>query len=168
MTELLGLPKFGPEPRFELRTSEPNLRFEFCSSSGSDLQRRFEFGFSKTASPNTSTLSDWCNYQIDAGYDALSKLPDQPHLGDSQDFLFWGVNVFNVGQPSSPYVGSDVDWVSKPPTGSTCPAGSSFGAGVAITLRNPDGSKTWTPVGKDSPLAKGATSISCHWLLLSA
>ena len=44
---MIGLPKFGPEPRFELRTSEPNLRFKFSSSSGSDLWRKFGFRFSK-------------------------------------------------------------------------------------------------------------------------
>jgi len=109
----------------------------------------FLFGFSKTASPNGA--GDWCKYTVSLGYDDplsfSAILPDQPHLGDSQGFVFWGVNDFDLGSKNQPYLGSDLDWVTKPPAGQTCPAPGDFQVGVASNLHNPDGSKAWTPVG---------------------
>jgi hypothetical protein len=109
----------------------------------------FLFGFSKTSSP--SSPGDWCTYTVSAGYDDppsfSAVLPDQPHLGDSQDFVFWGVNDFDLGRRSQPYIGSDLDWVTKPPPGPDCPAPGDFQLGVAADLHNPDGSRAWTPVG---------------------
>jgi Ca2+-binding RTX toxin-like protein len=37
--------------------------------------------------------------------------------------------------------------VSKPPAGTSCPAGSAFTLGTQADLRNADGSPTWTPIG---------------------
>jgi hypothetical protein len=109
----------------------------------------FEFGFSTDASP--TALSDWCNYEINAGYDdgvSSTLLPDQPHLGDSRDFLFWGVNAFDVGSDPPPFVGADAVWITKPPAGPTCPPDlTSFKQGKQADLRNADSSPTSTPVG---------------------
>ncbi len=99
----------------------------------------FEVGFSKTETPGTST--DWCKYSDDAGYG--SNVPDYPKLGDTQDFLLIGVNVFNS---AGTYLRSDVDWITKPPAGPTCPSATSFLTGQRTSLLNADGTKAFTPV----------------------
>lgn len=123
------------------------LNFDVAFTTASDGVD-FEFGFSTTESP--STIADWCTYSVSAGYDdptiGGALVLDQPHLGDSQNFVFWGGNAFDVGASTAPYVGSDVVWVSKPTAGISCPAGSAFTLGTQIDLRNADGSPTWTPV----------------------
>jgi hypothetical protein len=96
-----------------------------------------DVGFSTTTTP--TTLADWCRYQIDYGYGAY--LPGFPRLGDTADFLLMGVNVF---APTGAYVRSDVDWLSKPPPGTTCPG--SFRLGASAGLRNADGTPLFTPV----------------------
>jgi hypothetical protein len=99
----------------------------------------FEVGFSKTETPGTST--DWCKYSDDAGYG--SNVPDYPKLGDTQDFLLIGVNVFSS---AGTYLRSDVDWITKPPAGPTCPSAASFLTGQRTSLLNADGTKAFTPV----------------------
>jgi hypothetical protein len=96
-----------------------------------------DIGFSKTSTPGV--LTDWCRYQIDYGYGAY--LPAFPRLGDTADFLLLGVNVF---APTGAYVRSDVDWVSKPPAGTTC--ATSLGLGVVPGVKNADGTPMFTPV----------------------
>jgi len=99
-----------------------------------------EIGFSKTDSP--SGAADWCKYDVDFGYG--SNVPDYPKLGDTKDFLLVGVNVFNQ---FNNYVGADVDWLTKPPAGTTCPLLSSFLKGVKQNLLNAGGgSQAFTPV----------------------
>jgi Ca2+-binding RTX toxin-like protein len=107
----------------------------------------FKFGFSSDGTP--TSLSDWCNYSINASYGsgANTFLPDQPHLGDSKDFLFWGANVFDVGQFPPPFVSADAVWITKPPPGSTCPAANTFLQGKVTNLLNADSSQTSTPIG---------------------
>jgi len=78
---------------------------------------RLSWGFSKTASPANGTSTHWCKYTTAFG----ARFPDYPKLGDSQHFLIVGVNSFAPN-----FVGSDIISFSKPPAGTTCPAGSSF------------------------------------------
>lgn len=99
----------------------------------------FEVGFSTTDSPTTE--ADWCQYTDDPGYG--SNLPDYPKLGDTQDFLLIGANVFGS---DGTYLRSDVDWITKPGPGAMCPSGDSFLTGQKQTLKNADGSKAFTPV----------------------
>jgi hypothetical protein len=79
------------------------------------------FGYSKTDTP--ASASDFCKYGVDYGYG--SNLPDYPKLGDTSDFLLIGVNVFDS---SENFLGSDVDWVTKPGAGTTCADGTTFTA----------------------------------------
>ena len=59
-------------------------------------------GFSTTADPNSP--GDWCRYAI-----PQVNLLDQPHLGDSQDFVLTGFFLF--------FNGPRVAWYAKPPPG---------------------------------------------------
>ncbi len=99
----------------------------------------FAVGFSTSASPNTA--SDWCKYVANFGYG--TNLPDFPKLGDTQDFWMIGVNVFNS---RGLFVRTDVNWITKPGAGTTCPAASSFLAGQKAHLLNADGTQAFTPV----------------------
>jgi hypothetical protein len=99
----------------------------------------FDVGFSKTASPNGA--AGWCKYSLDYGYG--SSLPDYPRLGDTADFLLIGANIFDANDS---YLRADVDWLSKPPAGSTCPAASSFLRGQVKDMRTAGGLQTGTPV----------------------
>jgi len=100
----------------------------------------FLYGFSKGSAPQGS--SDFCKYDLNYNYG--SELPDYPKLGDSQDFMLIGANIFS----GNTYVGSDVDWLAKPAVGTstitTCPAGG-FNAGTFSSLKNADSSLTSTP-----------------------
>ena len=108
----------------------------------------FAFGFSKTAKPNTAR--DWCKYKLSFGYDNPSvgrfRVPDQPHMGDTKGFLLWGVNVFDVTLFQPRYLSSDVDWISKPKAGRSCPAAASFRTGAQRKLKTASGSRAFTPV----------------------
>ena len=95
-------------------------------------------GWSKTPAPASS--SDFCKYTIGFGAD----LPDYPKLGDSQDFLMVGYNVFANG--ASSYAGSEFTMVNKPPAGSACAAPSQFAVHFSPTLHNGDTSLAATPV----------------------
>lgn len=79
----------------------------FYYSMGDDTNDAILVGFSTTADPSSS--SDWCRYAI-----PQANLVDQPHLGDSQDFLLIGFFLF--------FNGPQVAWYAKPPAGPTCPA----------------------------------------------
>ena len=98
----------------------------------------FAFGFSKTSAPLNPT--DWCQYGADMGY-GTDYLPDYPKMGDSSDFILIGSNIFYFGLA---YVGSDVDWIAKPPAGTSCP-GSLISGGWG-PISNADGSQLSTPV----------------------
>jgi hypothetical protein len=98
-----------------------------------------DVGFSKTDTP--SSAADWCKYSADYGYG--TNIPDYPKLGDTRDFWLIGVNVFNS---SGAFLRSDVDWITKPAAGATCPAGSTFRIGQKANLLNAGGTKAFTPV----------------------
>lgn len=102
----------------------------------SSTQNQLALGWSTTATP--SSASDWCKYVINYG----SLFPDFPKLGDTKDFVLIGANVFN----GNTYVRSDVAWVAKPPSGTTCPSAGSVVSGVKTGLLGPDGKAAFTPV----------------------
>ncbi len=81
------------------------------------IANTIKWGFSNSATPDSD---GWCSYTANFGY---SYLPDYPRLGDTQNFLLIGVNLF---ANFSIYEGSDVAFIQKPPglgaAGSTCPS----------------------------------------------
>ena len=103
----------------------------------SSTQNLLDIGFSTTATP-TLSASSWCRYSMNFG----STFPDYPKLGDTKDFQLIGVNEFS----GSSFAGSHIAWLTKPPPGSTCPAPSTFKAGVSGTLKNANGAAAFTPV----------------------
>jgi hypothetical protein len=103
----------------------------------SSSENLIDFGFSTGATPTLSAGS-WCRYGLNFG----STFPDYPKLGDTKDFQLIGTNEFK----GSSYTGSHIAWVTKPPSGSTCPAVSTFKAGVTGTLKNASGGDAFTPV----------------------
>lgn len=103
----------------------------------SSSQNFLDFGFSTTATP-TLSASSWCRYTLGFG----STFPDYPKLGDTKDFVLIGNNEFS----GSSFAGSTIAWVTKPPSGSTCPAPSTFKAGLAGPLKNANGANAFTPV----------------------
>jgi hypothetical protein len=84
------------------------------------------WGFSTTANPHSA--SDFCKY-FDAFNYGTTSFPDRETLGDTSDFLLIGSDRYGTtgGEPA---LGSDIAWISKPPSGSSCPAQSSFQTGV--------------------------------------
>lgn len=104
---------------------------------------RVAFGFSKTAHP--SSAADWCGpYTVNFG----ATFADYPKLGDSQNFAIIGTNLFNG---SGAFLGSHIEGISKPPAGTTCPAGSSFKAGGKVV----NGGFTPTPASEIDTNATG-------------
>src|SRR4051794_18142584 len=134
-----GVDVFDPQIMWDGQTN----RFYFAADavvSASD--NRISFGFSKTASPTTA--ADWCAYNIAFG----ATFPDYPKLGDSQSFAIIGTNLFNG---SGGFLGSDIQAISKPGGGSTCPAASSFKAGDKVV----SGGFTPTPASEIDTNATG-------------
>jgi hypothetical protein len=107
----------------------------------------FAFGFSRIASP--SRARDWCKYTVSLGYDnprtGRRRLGDQPHLGDTADYVLWGMNVFDVTFGVH-FEGADVAWVSKPPPGRRCPRASALSLGTTRRLQTAGGARAFTPV----------------------
>ena len=103
----------------------------------SSTNNNLAFGFSKTASP--SSAADWCKYTIGFG----RTFPDFPKLGDSQFFGVIGSNLFNRG---GSFLGSDLLAISKPASGTSCPAVSSFKLDDAAPLMMNASTKAFTPV----------------------
>jgi hypothetical protein len=115
-----GVDVFDPQIMWDGQTN----RFYYAADAVfSATDNEVAFGFSKTATPTTA--ADWCKYAIGFG----STFADYPKLGDSQHFAIFGTNLFNL---SGNYVGSHIEGISKPPAGSTCPAGTSFKTGGAV------------------------------------
>jgi hypothetical protein len=138
-----GLAGLAGDPLGDLSLTDPQIIWDpgtnrFYYTVLSLDTNSFDVGFSKTASPSRS--SDWCKYFADFGYGP--NLPDYPKLGDTRDFWMFGVNVFG----SLGYLQSDVDWISKPPAGRTCPRGSRFRLGVESDLTLHDATQAFTPV----------------------
>jgi hypothetical protein len=105
------------------------------------------FGFSKSDTP--AGASDFCKYGVDYGYG--SNIPDYPKLGDTSDFLLIGVNVFSS---SDVFQGSDIDWVTKPPAGTTCPSGG-FTAARHNVSTSSDEIATPVPANQTDPSGTG-------------
>jgi hypothetical protein len=103
----------------------------------SSSENLLNFGFSTSATPTLSAGS-WCRYSLNFG----STFPDYPKLGDTKNFQLIGVNEFN----GTTFAGSHIAWVSKPPSGTSCPAPSTFKAGLTRTLKNANGTAAFTPV----------------------
>lgn len=103
----------------------------------SSSENLIDFGFSSTATPTLSAKS-WCRYSLNFG----STFPDYPKLGDTKNFALIGSNEFS----GSSFAGSHIAWVTKPPSGSTCPAPSTFKAGSSGTLKNANGTPAFTPL----------------------
>jgi hypothetical protein len=103
----------------------------------SSTQNFLAFGFSTSATP-TLSASSWCRYNLSFG----STFPDYPKLGDTKDFMLIGSNNFS----GTSFTGSTISWVTKPPSGTTCPAPSTFKVGSSGTLKNANGAQAFTPV----------------------
>ena len=103
----------------------------------SSTQNFLAFGFSTTATP-TLSASSWCRYNLSFG----ATFPDYPKLGDTKDFMLIGSNDFS----GTSFTSSIISWVTKPPSGTTCPAASTFKAGSSAGLKNANGSQAFTPV----------------------
>jgi hypothetical protein len=105
------------------------------------------WGFSKDTNP-TSIPGSWCNYTSSFGYNPSIDIPDYPKLGQTKDFLLIGVNHY----PSFSSLHADrtdLLWINKyqsPSPVTTCPAASTFGAGIFKNLKNGDGTTGFTPV----------------------
>lgn len=104
------------------------------------------WGFSKDSNP-TSFTTGFCNYTSTFGY-TTSDLPDYPKLGQTRDFLLIGVNHYT--SPNFNHADrTDLLWINKykdPNPVTTCPASSTFGAGIFKNLKNADGTIAFTPV----------------------
>lgn len=98
-----------------------------------------DFGFSKTDTP--SSAADWCTYSKDYGFG--SNLPDFPKLGDLSTHLLVGVDVFSA---AGAFLGADLLGITKPASGTTCPASSSFQFAHDTGLQWYDGSLAQTVV----------------------
>jgi hypothetical protein len=103
----------------------------------SSTDNRLAFGFSKTASP--SSAADFCQYTIGFG----RTFPDFPKLGDSQFFAEIGSNLFNR---AGSFLGSDLLAISKPPSGTSCPAASTFKLDDTAPLMQNAATPAFTPV----------------------
>ena len=124
---------------------EPALNRFFYTTmdtgSGSSGGNLLNFGFSTTATP-TLSLSSWCRYSVGFG----STVPDYPKLGDTKDFLLIGTNNFNA---SGSFTGSTIFWITHPPSGTSCPAATTFKTGLTGNLKNANGTAAFTPVPTD-------------------
>jgi len=119
------------------------------------VENTLAWGFSKTDSP-VGGRDQWCRYTADFGYSA--EFPDYPKLGDSEDFLLIGVNVFkNNGNTLGRFISADVAWISKPEPGpvTVCPSQGSFTLGTLRRLQNADGTPAFTPVPADQVDSSG-------------
>jgi hypothetical protein len=103
----------------------------------SSSENLLNIGFSTSATPTLSAGS-WCRYSLNFG----STFPDYPKLGDTKNFQLIGFNAFS----GTTFTGSHIAWVSKPPSGTSCPAPSTFKAGLTRTLKNANGTAAFTPV----------------------
>src|SRR6516162_1752236 len=104
---------------------------------------RLEIGFSKTASPSNVT-TNWCHYNLKFG----TPFPDFPKLGDSQDFIILGANVF-ANNANGGLTGSQIVAISKPPAGpiTTCPIATTLKVGLSkLPLKDAFGNQVFTPV----------------------
>jgi len=122
---------FDPQIIWDATTN----RFYYAMDSiFSATDNRISYGFSKTASPNTS--SDWCKYTFLYG----SEFPDYPKLGDSQFFVMIGADHYNS---SSSFIGASLLAINKPPAGTTCP--NSAAGHILKNLKDSGGTLVFSP-----------------------
>jgi hypothetical protein len=109
----------------------------------SATDNRLAFGFSKTATP--SSAADFCPYELTFG----SEFPDYPKLGDlggTSGLLLIGTNTFNPLTDPETYLGSDLYSVTKPLSGTSCPAASTFKVDQQLNVKTAGGNTAFTPV----------------------
>jgi hypothetical protein len=111
----------------------------------SQTQNNLAFGFSKNASPDSGSSSEWCRYTIPYG----TRFPDFPKLGDSKYYAIIGINVFT----GSLFTGSDALAINKPPSGTSCPG--SLKLKSKSDLMSNDSTLAFTPVPANSIDTKG-------------
>jgi hypothetical protein len=111
----------------------------------SQAQNNLAFGFSKNASPDSGSSSEWCKYTIPYG----AQFPDFPKLGDSKYYAIIGINVFT----GSLFTGSDALAINKPPSGTSCPT--SLKLKSKSDLMSNDSTLAFTPVPANSIDSKG-------------
>jgi hypothetical protein len=102
------------------------------------------WGFSAGVSP--AAAADFCKYFARFNYGGTfpdGVFPDFPQLGTTHDYLLIGANRFTFGES---FVGADLAWISKPPSGGASPDPSRFSTGIFEQLKNADGSAAFTPI----------------------
>jgi hypothetical protein len=129
---------FDPQALWDPQTQ----RFYYAAVNSNSFftSHQLVFGWSKTSAPTTD--ADWCKYSFGFGYTG-GDLPDYPKLGDSQDFILIGANVFDGGVS---FQSADVAYVGKPAPGTTCPSLSSLRKGKVTDFRDANGTQTFTPI----------------------
>ncbi len=125
---------FDPQVIWDPGTSRFYYAADDIDVAGNNL---IAIGFSTDASPSSS--ADFCKYVLNYG---PADFPDYPKLGDTQNFMLVGVNVFTG--PS--YTGSDIVAVTKPAAGTSCPAATTFGVTTKTDIKNASGTAAFTPV----------------------
>lgn len=96
----------------------------FANQGTSSPDEGIAWGFSKTATPNSS--ADWCRYFSRFTYGSAA-FPDRPSLGFSNRYVMFVAERFGI--PNEDFQGVDFSWVSKPKKGPTCPAAGQFKSG---------------------------------------
>ncbi len=151
----------------------PSQRFFFAAiankGSAQSPDWGLVYGFSKGTTP--SSTADFCKYFLDANY--KTTLPDFPRLGLTQDFALIGVNRFTAttavnarvrargSQPgaavASSFLGTDVSWITKPPSGTitTCPLLGTNGIFRGLTTAAGNPAATAVPAREVDAMATG-------------
>ncbi|MGI8867450.1 MAG: hypothetical protein ACR2F6_00995, partial [Mycobacteriales bacterium] len=112
------------------------LRFYYAADDVIESNHNYlSFGWSTNTTPNGTS---WCRYNLAFG----ASFPDYPKLGDTQNFQLIGTNIFKANS----FAGSDVSWISKPGSGTTCPSAATLKAGTVAGLKNSNGTQAFTPV----------------------
>jgi hypothetical protein len=122
------------------------------------------WGFSKNDHP-TRIPRDFCAYNADLGWDPPT-LPDYPKLGQTNDYLLVGANVYEPPNGVT-FRGADLGWITKPNlTGpiTKCPAPSSFKSGHVENLIDCHGGSL---VANPEP-AKQVDPSSTGWVVANA
>ncbi len=152
-----------------LNVSDPNLQWDPRSGRWlysligftSDFKTTdLLFGWSKTSDP-TNLSGGWCRFGVLGG----SLLPDYPKLGHDDNFIAVGANLYDMSQPTQPFVTAQIYAMPKPAAGDTSctpPAAYVF-ADPTHPLLNADGTLAFTPVPANTADAStGAFIVAAH------
>jgi hypothetical protein len=135
---------------FNVNTFDPQIiwdnatnRFYYVTDAVfSSTDNRLAFGFSKTADPGNVT-TDWCHYTLHFG----ATFPDFPKLGDSLLAIIIGVNNYRKSaEGQNSFIESQIVTILKPPSGTSCPEGSTLMPVLSPALRDSNGALVFTPV----------------------